>query len=79
MVHANPSFVELVGDARLGSVTDFSHPRMAALKMRQELDALTPAGRGSAIAFSGKFSWRGHARRTLEFYQTAATEKAFAA
>jgi alpha-1,3-mannosyltransferase len=70
-VQANPSFVELVSDADIGCVTDFSQPRMAARAVRQQLDALSATGRTKAIAFSGNFSWRGHAARTLGLYKDA--------
>lgn len=74
VVQANPSFAELVGAADLGCITDFAHPRMAAMAMQRELTAITPGKRSSAIAFSGRFSWRAHAEHTLDLYANAASQ-----
>lgn len=68
VVQANPSFVELLGAANLGALTDFSNTHLAAIAIRRELDRLAPAARAQAIAFSHTYSWKGHAEQTLGHY-----------
>jgi alpha-1,3-mannosyltransferase len=71
VVQPNKAFVELVEAARIGALADFSEPSTAARAIRGELDRLTSERRKQAIAFSKRFSWSGHAARTLELYRAA--------
>lgn len=78
VVHANPSFTELVGAAQLGCVTDFADRRSAALAIQQQLAAVNASNRAGAIAFSSEFSWRAHADRTLDLYRGVVRQRAAA-
>jgi alpha-1,3-mannosyltransferase len=79
VVHPNDAFLELLEASKCGSVTDFKHPDQASHAIRRELDGLDEKQRRQAIDFSARFSWRGHAERTLELYQRARREAVAAA
>lgn len=72
VVHANPSFVELVGASRIGAIVDYRDPSAASSAIRSALDSLTPAARNTASDFAARFSWRANAERTLAAYRDAA-------
>ncbi len=71
VVAPNAAFVELMGAADVGAVTDFKEPATAARAMRRQLDVLGPEQRRRAIDYAQNFSWPGHAEQTLRIYRRA--------
>ncbi len=69
VVQPNAAFAELIGAARVGALTDFARPSVAARTIREQLDLLDNEQRREARAFSTRFSWSGHAKRTLRLYR----------
>jgi alpha-1,3-mannosyltransferase len=76
VVQPNAAFAELIGAANVGALTDFARPNTAARAIRRQLDMLDPAQRREARAFSTRFSWSGHAKRTRRLYRMAARNSA---
>lgn len=72
VVQPNAAFAELIDAASVGALADFARPATAARAIRRQLDLLDDAQRKEARAFSTRFSWSGHAKRTLRLYRMAA-------
>jgi alpha-1,3-mannosyltransferase len=71
VVHANEAFVELVDAANCGALVDFTRPHAAASIIRKHLDQIDDAQRLHAAKFAERFSWSGHAEKTLALYREA--------
>jgi alpha-1,3-mannosyltransferase len=69
VVQPNASFVELIGEAKLGALAPFEQPAVAARAIADQLSGANPALRAAAMAYARRFSWRTHARQTFKYYE----------
>jgi alpha-1,3-mannosyltransferase len=67
VVQPNLSFRTLVKNAGVGAIIDYSDPMAAAESIRLAQTA-SPALRAKARTEASRYSWRGHAQRTLGLY-----------
>ena len=75
VVHPNPSFAELVGEAGVGRCADFADPPAAAAAIAEALARLGPGDRGRVRAFAERFSWRTAAARCVAEYRCLLAER----
>jgi alpha-1,3-mannosyltransferase len=71
VVESNASFEELMARAPVGELTQFAYSASAATAIRRQIDMIDDERRSSAIEYSKRFSWEGHAERTLRLYLEA--------
>ncbi|MGH6951585.1 MAG: glycosyltransferase family 4 protein [Vitreimonas sp.] len=71
VVQSNAAFVELMSNANVGALTDFTRLDAAARALRGALDALDPLQRERAMAYAQNFAWPQHAETTLKLYRNA--------
>lgn len=68
VVQPNPSFQALVQSTGVGRVADYADSAEAAAVIQAVKTSVSPTARSAAKSAAARYSWRGHAERTLALY-----------